>query len=44
MRRLLNPVFLYVEDSARATAAGWDAFWFTPVDPTLLGVVRILTA
>jgi hypothetical protein len=43
MRRLLNPVFLYVEDCARATAEGWDAFWFTPADPTLLGVIRVLT-
>ena len=22
---------------------GWDAFWFTPADPTLLGVIRVLT-
>jgi hypothetical protein len=43
MRRLLNPVFLYIEDSARAMARGWDAFWFTPADPTLLGVLRVLT-
>ncbi len=43
MRRLLNPVFRYLEESARVTAEGWDAFWFTPADPTLLGVLRILT-
>jgi hypothetical protein len=24
-------------------AEGWDAFWFSPADPTLLGVLRIFT-
>jgi Vitamin K-dependent gamma-carboxylase len=43
MRRLLNPVFRYLEESAQATAEGWNAFWFTPADPTLLGVLRVLT-
>src|SRR5438270_7435377 len=43
MRRLLNPVFGYAEDSARAMAEAWDGFWFTPADPALLGVLRILT-
>ncbi len=43
MRRLLNPAFVYIEDSARAMSEGWDAFWFTPADPTLLGVIRVLT-
>ncbi len=43
MRRLLNPVFRYVEESAQATAEAWNAFWFTPADPTLLGVLRVLT-
>jgi hypothetical protein len=33
----------YAEDSAQAMAESWDAFWFTPADPTLLGVIRILT-
>lgn len=28
---------------AHELAAGWDIFWYTPADPTLLGVVRILT-
>jgi hypothetical protein len=26
----------------RRMAAGWDAFWFTPADPTLLGLMRVL--
>ena len=28
---------------ARSLAEGWDAFWFTPADPTLLGLLRVLT-
>jgi hypothetical protein len=43
MRRLLSPVFRSAADWARATAEAWDAFWFTPADPTLLGLLRILT-
>jgi hypothetical protein len=43
MRRLLNPVFRYLEESAQAAAEGWNTFWFTPTDPTLLGVLRVLT-
>jgi hypothetical protein len=39
MRRLLNPLVRDLTNLARA----WDAFWFTPADPTLLGVLRILT-
>lgn len=38
MRRALTAVTAYLRDAARA----WDAFWFTPVDPTLLGLLRIL--
>jgi len=26
----------------RRMAAAWDAFWFTPADPTLLGLMRVL--
>ena len=26
-----------------ATADGWNAFWYTPADPTLLGLIRTLT-
>ena len=43
MRRLRGALVSYAEDSARAMAESWDAFWFTPVDPTLLGILRILT-
>jgi hypothetical protein len=33
----------YAEDSARAAEQAWDGFWFRPADPTLLGLLRILT-
>lgn len=43
MRRVLNPVVGYLRSLAASVAAGWDAFWFSPADPTLLGVLRVLT-
>src|SRR5262245_49629513 len=43
MSRLRQVIVSYAEDSGRALAGSWDAFWFTPADPTLLGVLRILT-
>ena len=43
MRRLRGALVSYAEDSAQALAESWDAFWFTPADPTLLGLIRILT-
>ena len=43
MRRVIDPVVRYLADSARALATSWDAFWYTPADPTLLGLIRVLT-
>jgi uncharacterized membrane protein YphA (DoxX/SURF4 family) len=43
MKRLGGALVSYAEDSARAAAQAWDAFWFRPADPTLLGLLRILT-
>jgi len=43
MRRLLNPVVRDLTARARSLADDWDAFWFRPADPTLLGLLRILT-
>lgn len=43
MRRVLNPVVRPVSEFARSLARDWDAFWFTPADPTLLGLLRVLT-
>jgi uncharacterized membrane protein YphA (DoxX/SURF4 family) len=42
MRRALNSVAAYVVDYFRTVARGWNAFWYTPADPTLLGLLRIL--
>ncbi len=43
MSRIGAAMVAYLKDSARASSEGWDAFWFRPADPTLLGVIRILT-
>src|SRR3954451_11547285 len=43
MRRVMNPVVRHVASRVRSVGAGWDDFWYTPADPTLLGVIRILT-
>src|SRR3954452_19701416 len=43
MRHVQNPVVGYAARFGRSLAEGWDAFWFSPADPTLLGVLRILT-
>jgi hypothetical protein len=43
MRRIRSAFVAYVGESARALASSWDAFWFTPADPSLLGVLRVLT-
>jgi hypothetical protein len=43
MRRLITPAARYLANLARDLAEGWDRFWFTPADPTLLGAIRVLT-
>ena len=43
MRRVIRPASQYLSALARDLAGGWDRFWFTPADPTLLGVIRVLT-
>lgn len=42
MRRLLTGPRDYLADLARSTAQGWDRFFFTPADPTPLGLIRVL--
>jgi uncharacterized membrane protein YphA (DoxX/SURF4 family) len=42
MRRALNPVAASVVSYARRVAGGWNTFWYTPADPALLGIIRIL--
>ena len=43
MQRVLRPIANYVMGFAHRVADGWNSFWYTPVDPTLLGLIRILT-
>lgn len=43
MWRLISPPARYVTALARDLAEGWDRFWFTAADPTLLGLIRVLT-
>ena len=43
MRALLNPVVRDLTARARSLGDDWDAFWFRRADPTLLGLLRILT-
>ena len=43
MRRALDHVTRYVVSVARSVAADWNAFWYTPADPALLGLIRVLT-
>ena len=44
MRRLLNEARSYARGPAGAAIRrGWDAFFFTPADPTALGLIRVAT-
>jgi hypothetical protein len=43
MQRALRPFTNYVTNFPTRVAEGWNAFWYTPVDPTLLGLIRIMT-
>jgi predicted DCC family thiol-disulfide oxidoreductase YuxK len=43
VRRLLNEVRRYVSELAGTIRRGWDAFFFTPADPTALGLIRVAT-
>ncbi len=42
MRRLLTGLTAYAAGLIRASAHAWDRFFFTPADPTTLGVLRVL--
>ena len=41
-RQAMRVVLDYLRDLIRATRDGWDQFWFTPMDPATLGIIRIL--
>jgi predicted DCC family thiol-disulfide oxidoreductase YuxK len=43
VRRLPNEVQTYLSELAGAIRRGWDAFFFTPADPTALGLIRVAT-
>jgi hypothetical protein len=43
MRRVVGSITNGLTGFATRVADGWNTFWYTPVDPTLLGVIRILT-
>ncbi len=43
MRRLLSEVRRYTAELAGGVRRGWDAFFFTPADPTALGLIRVAT-
>jgi hypothetical protein len=43
MRRILSDIRDYVTDLWNHACNGWSDFWFTPADPTVLGVIRVLT-
>ncbi len=43
MPRLIRPAVHYLAGLTRHLAEGWDRFWFSPADPTLLGLIRVLT-
>jgi hypothetical protein len=43
MRRLFRELWAYACDLGRTSSAAWNRFFFTPADPTALGVIRVLT-
>jgi hypothetical protein len=42
VHELLKEVKLYFQDLGISAVKGWDRFFFTPADPTTLGLIRIL--
>lgn len=41
MRRLLTDLVHYLNQVGSAARQGWRAFFFTPADPTVLGLIRL---
>src|SRR5262245_20181170 len=44
VRRIVSDLAAYLRELASAARRGWDAFFFTPADPTPLGLLRIVAA
>ena len=42
MHKLLKDVVLYFQDLGSSAARAWNHFFFTPADPTTLGLIRVL--
>lgn len=42
MRRIVNGLAAYAAELSGAIARGWDRFFFTPADPTPLGLIRVI--
>jgi hypothetical protein len=43
MNGLSKHVAGYFKQTARSVAADWERFWYSPADPSLLGLIRIMT-
>ena len=43
MRRLLNDARSYLGELLGSIRRGWNGFFFTPADPTALGLIRVAT-
>jgi Vitamin K-dependent gamma-carboxylase len=43
MNGLWKIVAGYFKQTAQSVAADWNRFWYTPADPTLLGLIRTMT-
>jgi predicted DCC family thiol-disulfide oxidoreductase YuxK len=41
VRRLLNDLAIYLAELAGAARKGWNAFFFSPADPTAVGLIRM---
>ncbi|MDE2508598.1 MAG: DUF393 domain-containing protein [Planctomycetota bacterium] len=42
MRRLVTGTYDYLRELAASAARGWNRFFFTPADPTPLGLIRVV--
>lgn len=42
MRRALTAPFVYLADLIVSAVRGWNVFFFTPADPTSLGLIRLI--
>ena len=42
MRRILTGPAAYLADLSRTVARAWNAFFFSPADPTPLGLIRVI--